>query len=227
MTIIKLDNLSKVYRSGALEVAALRDINFEIKENEFVSIVGPSGAGKSTLLHILGCLDRPTSGNYFFEGKAVEKLSDDELAEIRSRKIGFVFQFFGLFPRVSVLRNLELPMTFAGIGSPQSRMRSAMDALNEIGLPDKARFTPMEISGGQQQKVAIARALINKPHILLADEPTGNLDSVSSKKIIALLKDLNQRGVTIVLVTHDEKIAQQAKRTIEVYDGKIARDELL
>jgi putative ABC transport system ATP-binding protein len=225
--MIKLENIIKIYQAGPLKVEALRGVGLEIKKGEFVSIVGPSGAGKSTLLHILGCLDRPTSGKYIFGDQAVEKLSDDELAVIRSRKIGFVFQSFGLFPHVTVLRNLELPMAFGGIGTPKSRMRSAMEMLYEIGLPDKARFTPMEISGGQQQKVAIARALINKPDVLFADEPTGNLDSESSKKILAHLRDLNQRGVTIVLVTHDEHIAQQAKRIISVSDGKIIDDKVL
>jgi putative ABC transport system ATP-binding protein len=223
--MIKLDKISKVYRSGPLEVVALRDISLEIRKKEFVSITGPSGAGKSTLLHILGCLDRPTSGKYIFEGRAVEKLSDDELAELRSRKIGFVFQFFGLFPHLSVLRNLELPMAFAGLGESKDRTKTAEKMLYEIGLPEKARFTPMEISGGQQQKVAIARGLINQPNVLFADEPTGNLDSVSSEKIISLLKNLNRQGVTIVLVTHEEKIARQANRIISVYDGKIVKDE--
>ena len=225
--MIKLENITKIYRSGSLEVDALRGINFEIKRGEFVSIIGPSGSGKSTLLHILGCLDRPTSGKYFLEGMSVEKLADDELAEIRGRKIGFVFQFFNLFPHFSVLRNLELPMIFSGIGSPKSRMRLAMKMLYEVGLPEKARFSPTELSGGQQQKIALARALINKPSILLADEPTGNLDSKSSEKMISLLKELHQRGATIILVTHDEKIAAVTKRTLSLYDGKIAKDEIL
>lgn len=225
--MIKLENISKIYRSGALEVVALRDFNLEISKGEFVSIVGPSGSGKSTLLNILGCLDRPTSGKYYFEGMTVENLSPDELAEIRSRKIGFIFQFFNLFPHVSVLRNIELPMIFAGIGKPKYRMRMAMKMLYEVGLPEKARFSPMEISGGQQQKVAIARALINKPSLLLADEPTGSIDSKSSEKIISFLKELNRRGATIILVTHDEEIAKEAKRIVAIYDGKKVRDERL
>jgi putative ABC transport system ATP-binding protein len=210
-----------------LEVEALRGISFEVKDGEFVSIVGPSGSGKSTLLHILGCLDRPTSGKYFLENMAVEQLSDEELAQIRGRKIGFVFQFFNLFPHVSVLRNLELPMIFAGIGSPKYRMRLAMKMLYEVGLPEKARFSPTELSGGQQQKIAVARALINRPSILLADEPTGNLDSKSSDKVISLLRELSERGATIILVTHDEKIAGVAKRKMSLYDGQIVKDEVL
>ncbi|MEE8638668.1 MAG: ABC transporter ATP-binding protein [Candidatus Margulisiibacteriota bacterium] len=225
--MIKLENITKIYRCGALEVEALRGISFEVKDGEFVSIVGPSGSGKSTLLHILGCLDRPTSGNYFLEDMTVEKLSDDELAQIRGRKIGFVFQFFNLFTHVSVLRNLELPMIFSGIGSPKYRMRVAMKMLYEVGLPEKARFSPMELSGGQQQKIAVARALINRPSILLADEPTGNLDSKSSEKVISLLRELSERGATIILVTHDEKIASVAKRKLSLYDGLIVKDEIL
>jgi putative ABC transport system ATP-binding protein len=225
--MIKLQNLSKIYVSGPLEVVALRDFNLEINKGEFVSIVGPSGSGKSTLLNILGCLDHPTSGGYFFEGMAVEKLSQDELAEIRSLKIGFVFQFFNLFPHMSVLRNLELPMIFAGIGTPKYRMRSAMKMLYEVGLPEKARFSPTELSGGQQQKIGIARALINRPSLLLADEPTGSIDSQSAEKVLSLLKELNHRGATIILVTHDEGIARQAKRVVSIYDGKKVKDEIL
>jgi len=225
--MIKLKNIIKNYQAGPLKVEALRGVDLEIQKGEFVSIIGPSGAGKSTLLHILGCLDRPTSGQYIFGDRAVEHLSDDDLAVLRSRKIGFVFQSFGLFPHITVLRNLELPMAFANIGTPATRKKAAMEMLGEIGLPDKARFTPMEISGGQQQKVAIARALINKPDVVFADEPTGNLDSASSKKVLDLIRELNQRGVTIVLVTHDEHIAEQAKRIVSVYDGKIVDDKVL
>ncbi len=225
--MIKIENITKIYRSGALEVEALRGISFEVKNGEFVSIVGPSGSGKSTLLHILGCLDRPTAGKYFLEEMAVENLSDDELAQIRGRRIGFIFQFFNLFPHVSVLRNLELPMIFAGIGSPKYRMRLAMKMLYEVGLPEKARFSPSELSGGQQQKIAVARALINRPSILLADEPTGNLDSKSSEKVISLLKELNERGATIILVTHDETVASVTRRKLSLYDGLIVKDEIL
>jgi putative ABC transport system ATP-binding protein len=225
--MIKLQNLSKIYVSGPLEVVALRDFNLEINKGEFVSIVGPSGSGKSTLLNILGCLDHPTSGGYFFEGMAVEKLSQDELAEIRSLKIGFVFQFFNLFPHMSVLRNLELPMIFAGIGTPKYRMRSAMKMLYEVGLPEKARFSPTELSGGQQQKIGIARALINRPSLLLADEPTGSIDSQSAERVLSILRELNHRGVTIILVTHNEEIARQAKRIVSIYDGKKIKDEIL
>jgi putative ABC transport system ATP-binding protein len=225
--MIRLENIIKIYRCGALEVEALRGISFEVKDGEFISIVGPSGSGKSTLLHILGCLDRPTSGKYYLEDVTVENLSDDELAQIRGRKIGFVFQLFNLFPHVSVLRNLELPMIFSGIGSPKYRMRLAMKMLYEVGLPEKARFSPMELSGGQQQKVAVARALINRPSILLADEPTGNLDSKSSEKVISLLRELSERGATIIMVTHDEKVASVAKRKLSLHDGLIVKDEIL
>lgn len=225
--MIKTENLGKIYRTGTLKVVALRNINLEIKKGEFVSVMGPSGSGKSTLLHILGCLDRPTSGRYFFEGREVERLSDDELAQIRSSKVGFVFQFFNLFPQVSVLRNLELPMIFAGLGTRKYRMRTAMKYLYEVGLPEKARFTPTEISGGQQQKVAIARALINRPTVLLTDEPTGNLDSKSGELIMSMLQKLNQRGVTILISTHDEKIASYTRRIIHIRDGRIESDEIL
>jgi len=225
--MIKLRGVSKIYRCGALEVRALREIDLEIKRGEFVSVIGPSGSGKSTLLHIIGCLDLPSAGEYLFDGNAVKNLSDDELSEMRSRKIGFVFQFFNLFPHSTVLRNLELPMIFAGLGSAKYRMRMAMKALYEVGIPEKARFTPTEISGGEQQKVAIARALINKPALLLADEPTGNLDSKSSEKIISILKELNYWGTTIILVTHDEKIAGQTKRIISLHDGEKIKDEIL
>jgi putative ABC transport system ATP-binding protein len=225
--MINIQNITKFYVTESLKVPALQDVSLEINKGEFVLVIGPSGSGKSTLLHIIGCLDRPTSGRYFFEGMDVGRLSDNVLAEIRSQKIGFVFQFFNLFPHVTVLRNLELPMIFAGLGSKESRIKTAMKKLNEIGLPEKARFTPTQISGGEQQKVAIARALINDPALLLTDEPTGNLDSKSGEKIVALLKELNERGVTIILVTHDEKIARQTNRIVSLYDGKIVKDEVL
>lgn len=225
--MIKLQDINKIYRCGALEVFALQGLNLEIKRGEFIAIIGPSGSGKSTLLHIIGCLDRQTSGEYYFEEKKVENLADEDLAEIRSRKIGFVFQFFNLFPHLTVLRNLELPMVFAGIGSKNYRMRMATKMLYKIGLPEKARFTPTEISGGEQQKVAIARALVNNPSILLADEPTGNLDSKSGERIMSIIQDLNRRGATIILSTHDEHIARQAKRVITLFDGKKINDEIL
>ena len=225
--MIKLENIGKIYRTGTLEVVALREVNLEISKGEFIALIGPSGSGKSTLLHILGCLDRATSGHYFLEGKDVVKLSDDELAEVRGEKLGFVFQAFNLFPRKTVLRNLELPMVFAGRGTDKYRSRMAMKTLYEVGIPEKAQFTPMEISGGQQQKVAIARSLINKPALLLADEPTGNLDSKSGEKVMSILKDLNYWGTTIVLSTHDERIAMQTKRIITIFDGENVKDEII
>jgi len=225
--MIKLENISKIYRSGHLEVCALNRIKLEMEKGEFISIMGPSGSGKSTLLQIIGCLDRPTSGRFLFEGKEVENLSENELAEIRNRKVGFVFQFFNLSPYLTVLRNLELPLIFGGIGSAKYRLRTAMKMLYLVGLPEKANFRANEISGGQQQKVAIARALINKPALLLADEPTGNLDTKSGERILELLKELNESGMSVVISTHDENIAKHSRRIIQLRDGEIVKDENL
>ena len=223
--MIKLENISKIYRSGRLEVCALNRIKLEMEKGEFISIMGPSGSGKSTLLQIIGCLDRPSSGSYFFEGKEVENLSENELAEIRNRKVGFVFQFFNLSPYLTVLRNLELPLIFGGIGSAKYRLRTAMKMLYLVGLPEKANFRANEISGGQQQKVAIARALINKPALLLADEPTGNLDTKSGERILGLLKELNEAGMSVIISTHDENIAKHSRRIIHLRDGEMIKDE--
>jgi putative ABC transport system ATP-binding protein len=223
--MIKLENISKIYRSGRLEVCALNRIKLEMEKGEFISIMGPSGSGKSTLLQIIGCLDRPSSGSYFFEGKEVENLSENELAEIRNRKVGFVFQFFNLSPYLTVLRNLELPLIFGGIGSDKYRLRTAMKMLYLVGLPEKANFRANEISGGQQQKVAIARALINKPALLLADEPTGNLDTKSGERILGLLKELNEAGMSVIISTHDENIAKHSRRIIHLRDGEMIKDE--
>ena len=225
--MIKLENISKIYRSGRLEVCALNRIKLEMEKGEFISIMGPSGSGKSTLLQIIGCLDRPSSGSYFFEGKEVENLSENELAEIRNRKVGFVFQFFNLSPYLTVLRNLELPLIFGGIGSDKYRLRTAMKMLYLVGLPEKANFRANEISGGQQQKVAIARALINKPALLLADEPTGNLDTKSGERILGLLKELNEAGMSVIISTHDENIAKHSRRIIHLRDGEMIKDEKL
>jgi len=225
--MIKLENVSKIYRSGRWEVCALNRIKLEMARGEFISIMGPSGSGKSTLLQIVGCLDRPSAGKYFFEGKEVENLSEDELSEIRGQKVGFVFQFFNLSPYLTVLRNLELPLIFGGIGSGKYRIRTAMKMLYLVGLPEKARFRANEISGGEQQKVAIARALINRPALLLADEPTGNLDTKSGERIMALLKDLNESGMTVVISTHDEAIAKHSRRIIHLRDGEMVKDEIL
>lgn len=225
--MIKLENVSKIYRSGRWEVCALNRVKLEMARGEFISIMGPSGSGKSTLLQIVGCLDRPSAGKYFFEGKEVENLSEDELAEIRGQKVGFVFQFFNLSPYLTVLRNLELPLIFGGIGSSKYRIRTAMKMLYQVGLPEKARFRANEISGGEQQKVAIARALINRPALLLADEPTGNLDTKSGERIMALFKELNEEGVTVVISTHDEAIAKHTRRIIHLRDGEMVKDEIL
>jgi len=223
--MIKLENISKIYRSGHLEVCALNRIKLEMEKGEFISIMGPSGSGKSTLLQIIGCLDRPSSGRFLFEGKEVENLSENELAEIRNRKVGFVFQFFNLSPHLTVLRNLELPLIFGGIGSDKYRLRTAMKMLYLVGLPEKANFRANEISGGQQQKVAIARALINKPALLLADEPTGNLDTKSGERILELLKELNESGMSVIISTHDENIAKHSRRIIHLRDGEMIKDE--
>jgi len=225
--MIKLENVSKIYRSGRWEVCALNRVKLEMARGEFISIMGPSGSGKSTLLQIVGCLDRPSAGKYFFEGKEVENLSEDELAEIRGQKVGFVFQFFNLSPYLTVLRNLELPLIFGGIGSSKYRIRTAMKMLYQVGLPEKARFRANEISGGEQQKVAIARALINRPALLLADEPTGNLDTKSGERIMALFKELNEAGMTVVISTHDEAIAKHTRRIIHLRDGEMVKDENL
>jgi len=223
--MIKLENISKIYRSGRLEVCALNRIKLEMEKGEFISVMGPSGSGKSTLLQIIGCLDRPTSGRFLFEGKEVDNLSENELAEIRNRKVGFVFQFFNLSPYLTVLRNLELPLIFGGIGSAKYRLRTAMKMLYLVGLPEKANFRANEISGGQQQKVAIARALINKPALLLADEPTGNLDTKSGERILGLLKELNEAGMSVIISTHDENIAKHSRRIIHLRDGEMIKDE--
>jgi len=223
--MIKLEKVNKTYRCGGAEVKAVQELNLEIRRGEFVSIVGPSGSGKSTLLNIIGCLDRPDSGKYFFDGSDIEGLSDDELAVIRGFKIGFVFQFFNLFPRVSVIRNLMLPMIFAGMGTRKHRIRSAMKMLYEVGVPERAKFAATDISGGEQQKVAIARALMNRPDLLLADEPTGNLDSKSSEKIMSILGELNQRGMTIIMVTHNEELARATRRIVSIHDGRMIGDE--
>jgi putative ABC transport system ATP-binding protein len=220
--MIKLENVTKTYKTGKLEVKALRGIDLEIKRGEFVAITGPSGSGKSTMLHIIGCLDRPSQGSYFIDGANVRKLDDDELAAVRNKKIGFIFQFFGLLPQVSILRNLELPLMLGEVWPPEKRRAMVMDILKEVGIPDKAGFSPSEVSGGEQQRVAIARALINDPELILADEPTGNLDSENADKILRGFQDLNRRGKTVVIVTHDERVAGYAQRSIVLKDGLIA-----
>jgi len=216
--MIQLDNITKVYKMGRTELAALREISLRVDQGEMVSITGPSGSGKSTLMNIIGCLDKPTSGQYRLEGIEVNKLNDNELAEIRNRKIGFIFQSFNLLPRTTALANVELPLIYIGAGNRRQR---ASQALESVGLAHRAKHRPSELAGGEQQRVAIARALINNPSIILADEPTGNLDTQTSKEIMLLFKQLNHQGITIVLVTHEADIAAYTQRTIRMRDGQV------
>jgi len=216
--MIELNNIIKVYRAGRTEVPALRGINCRIESGEMISITGPSGSGKSTLMNILGCLDKPTSGRYLLEEIEVSKLNDNELAEIRGKKIGFVFQSFNLLSRNTALANVELPLIYSGSGNRRQR---ALQALESVGLAHRAKHRPSELAGGEQQRVAIARALINNPSLILADEPTGNLDTQTSKEIMLLFQQLNQQGITIVLVTHEADIAAYTQRTIKIRDGQI------
>jgi putative ABC transport system ATP-binding protein len=216
--MIKLENIAKVYRMGEVEVYALKGVSLTIKPGEMVSIVGASGSGKSTLLHILGCLDRPSSGQYILDGVDVSRLNDDKLAEMRNKKFGFVFQDFNLLSRATALANVELPLIYGGGGQKHQK---AMEALERVGLGERAKHKPTELSGGEQQRVAIARALVNSPSIIFADEPTGNLDSVSTKEIVSIFKKLNKDGITIIMVTHEADIAAQTKRIIRLRDGEI------
>lgn len=221
--IIKVENLTKNYVTGSITVEALRGINLEIKKGEYVSIMGPSGSGKSTLMNILGCLDRLSSGSYVLDGKDVSKLDDNSLAKIRNEKIGFVFQAFNLLPRLSAIENVKLPMIYKGVPSIE-REKRAREALLKVGLDGRMNHKPNELSGGQKQRVAIARALVNNPSIILADEPTGNLDSKSSEEIMNIFKFLNDEGVTIIMVTHEADIAAHTKRKITFRDGVIISD---
>ncbi len=221
--IIDVENLSKVYKTDVLETVALDDVSFQINKGEFVAIMGPSGSGKSTLMHILGALDLPTSGKYLLDGENVENLSDDELADIRNRKIGFIFQAFNLLPRTTTLNNVILPMKYAGVAKNERQPR-AKKYLEMVGLGNRLGHTTNQLSGGQQQRVAIARALILNPAILLADEPTGNIASAQAEEIMAIFQDLNEQGHTIVMITHEPDIAQHAKRIIHIKDGKVFDD---
>lgn len=220
MNILQLINVWKIYNPESQPVEVLKGINLEIKRGEFIAVMGPSGSGKSTLMYIAGCLDVPNSGKVIFEKKDLAKLSESELAKIRNKKIGFVFQSFNLIPRTSALNNVELPLIYAGIPRLERRKR-ASELLAQFGLEKRASHFPNQLSGGEQQRVAIARALVNKPNIILADEPTGNVDSKTSKEIMTIFKELNQRGNTIVVVTHDKEVAKYAQRVVKIYDGKI------
>ena len=220
--MIELDNITKIYRMGKVEVPALRGITLNIQSGEMVALIGASGSGKSTLMNIIGFLDQPTVGSYRLEGVDVSQLNDNKLAELRNKKIGFVFQTFNLLPRTSAAANVELPLVYGG-GS-QKRQRT-MEALDRVGLTARAKHKPTELSGGEQQRVAIARALVNNPSLILADEPTGNLDSAATGEIIAIFNQLNRDGITVVMVTHEPEVAAKAQRIIRLMDGKIISDE--
>ncbi len=224
--IISMKKLGKTYKNGHIEVEALKNANIDIDKKEFVSIMGPSGSGKSTLMNIIGCLDRSTKGEYWLDGVNISSLNEKELAKIRNLKIGFVFQSFNLLPRITALQNVELPMIYAGIGSKERR-KKAIAALERVGLADRMNHKPNEMSGGQKQRVAIARALVNSPAIILADEPTGNLDSTSGEEIMTVFQDLNREGVTIVLVTHEPDIAEHTKRVLKFRDGCLISDSIV
>lgn len=225
-SLIRLENIVKIYRLGEVEVHALRGVSLEVGEGEFVAIMGPSGSGKSTLMNIIGCLDTPTSGKYSLEGVEVSGMTRNELAKIRNKKIGFVFQTFNLLPRTSALENVELPLFYNNTSSKE-RKKKAMEALKAVGLEGREKHTSAQLSGGEQQRVAIARALITNPSIILADEPTGNLDTRSSIEIMSIFQRLNSQGRTIIIVTHENDISQYAKRLVRLRDGKIVHDGLI
>ena len=222
MALVELRNVSKIYHLGGEEIRALDDVSLDIEGGEFISIIGPSGSGKSTLMHILGCLDTPTRGTIRLDGVAIQDATKTQLAAMRNQKIGFVFQFFNLLPKLNVLQNVELPMIYSGVSARERRER-AIEALKLVDLENRSKHRPMQLSGGQQQRVAIARALVNHPKIVFADEPTGNLDSNTGEAILALFRRLSQEGRTIALVTHDPEIAAVTPRRIEIRDGKIAK----
>lgn len=224
--MIKIDNIVKVYKSGDINLTALKGVSLSVKPGEFASIMGPSGCGKSTMMNLLGCLDKMTSGKYYLNDKDISGLVDNELAEIRCKEIGFVFQSFNLLPRMTILENVELPMVYAGI-SKRERRKKALEALNKVNLQDRIKHRPNEISGGQKQRVAIARAIVNNPSIILADEPTGNLDTKVTQEIMKIIQKLNDEGATILLVTHESDVARYSKRIIHMRDGEIIDDTLV
>ena len=219
--ILRMEGVTKIYRTGSISVAALRGVSFTIGAGEYVSVIGPSGSGKSTLMHILGCLDVPTTGRYWLSGEDVSHMDEAELAEVRNRHIGFVFQSFNLLPSLSAWRNVELPLVYAGIPR-RDRKDLAMEALRRVGLSDRVDHKPGELSGGQQQRVAVARALVGNPSIILADEPTGALDSASARDVLDLMSELHHAGKTLVVITHDNEVAQAAGRTVHIFDGLLA-----
>lgn len=220
--MIELENITKVYRMGKVDVFALNGISISISKGDMVAIVGASGSGKSTMLHVIGCLDKPTSGKYILDGQDISRLNDNKLADIRNKKLGFVFQEFNLLTRITAVANVELPMIY---GNSRLKRQRAIKALERVGLGGRANHKPTEMSGGEQQRVAIARALVTNPQVILADEPTGNLDSASSNDIIALFRELHQEGITIIIITHEMDIANQTQRIIRLLDGKIISDE--
>ncbi len=224
--LIEIDNITKIYEVGTQQVHALGGVSLNIKDNEYLAIMGPSGSGKSTLMNVLGCLDTPTGGSYRFVNELISEMNDDQLAEIRNREIGFVFQTFNLLPRATALHNVELPLIYNGTPASK-RKKLAMEALDRVGLSDRVTHRPNELSGGQRQRVAIARALVNSPKIILADEPTGNLDTRTGEEIMEIFEDLHDNGNTIILVTHEEYIAEHTNRIVRLRDGKIERDESL
>ncbi|MDO9391527.1 MAG: ABC transporter ATP-binding protein [bacterium] len=224
--MIKMENLSKTYKMDGVTVDALKGVSLDITAGEYVSIMGPSGSGKSTLMNLIGCLDTPTTGSYHLDGLMVSEMDDDQLAVVRNKKIGFVFQTFNLLPRSSALHNVELPMQYAGVDA-QTRKAKAVASLESVGLAHRIHHKPTEMSGGERQRVSIARALVNNPAILLADEPTGNLDSKTGVEIMALFDRLHQEGKTVILVTHDQKVGEHARRMVRILDGEIVADQIV